>query len=285
MRHTPKILRSVVSAAFLITILSVGVPLLTAGAEEISTDEPGTSCNLSLAQALKSLPAGNWTLSITPYFGPGWDAIPVDVSSVTTEATKGLTAESVLLRNLDTRKVVGIKFRWYLREKQGSTALQKGETPLLDANIPAGGEQRLSYDVVTFSAIAPSIAKGGKLNGDFTIEVLAGSVIYEDGSVWNVDQILKGEPTWQVGGKPRKEAIISRPDHGMPDIILNGTMVMGYVKTTGTLPSPQGCQDQSCDYCASCNCYQCNPAGGGYCRVNSCTSCTNSRCLRSGCTF
>lgn len=285
MRHAPRTLRLVVSAAFLALVLSIGAFVLTAGAKGTPAGLAGASCNMSLAQALKSLPSGSWTLSITPYYGTGWDALPVDVSSVTTEAKKGLGVEEVLLRNLGPQKVTGVKFRWYLREKQQGSALRQGETPVVDLDIPAGGQQKLSYGVVSFSEIARPLAKEGKLNGDFVIEVLASGVIYEDGSTWNVSQVLKGEPAWQVGGRRRKEAVINHPDGGPPDITLSGMPVASYVKTSGALPAPQGCQDQDCGFCSQCSCYQCVPAAGSCCRVNSCTSCTNARCGRAGCLF
>jgi hypothetical protein len=266
-------------------MLSAGASLLAAGAKGTPAGRPGISCDLSLAQALKSLPSGNWTLSITPYFGTGWDALPVDVSNVTTEATKGLSVENVLLRNLSPQKVTGVKFRWYLREKQGSSALRQGETPLLDVDIPAGGQLKFSYCVASFAEIARPLAKEGKLNGDFVIEVLASGVVYEDGSKWNVREVLKGDPAWETGGKQRKVAVISHPDNAAPDITLNGTPVASYVKTAGVLPAPQGCQDQDCGFCSQCSCYQCVPASGACCRVNSCTSCTNARCGRQSCLF
>lgn len=270
--------------ALLTSALSVNALSLPPGAKGGTTLPPGAGCNSLLAQALKSLPPGNWTLAITPYYGAEWQSLPVDVTSVTTEATKGLTAESVLLRNLSSKKVTAVRLRWYLREKRQTSALLRGETPLIDVNIPAEGEQRLSHGVVTFAAVSQPLVKEGKISGNYVIEILASSAVYEDGSVWNVSQVLNGEPTWQVG-QERKQAVISRPEQGTPDILLNGTLVNSYVKTTGTLPKPQGCQDQHCGFCGACSCYQCIPADGSCCGVNTCTSCTNARCLRVGCQF
>ena len=183
-------------AVFFAMTLSVGAALLRSRAKEAPTVQAGKSRNLLLAQALKSLPPGNWTLSITPYYGTGWDSIPVDVASVTTDATKGLSVDNVLLRNLNSQKVISIKFRWYLRERQQSSALRQGETPFLDVSIPPKGQQRLTYGVASFSEIAKSVAKDEKVDGDFLIEVLVSSITYEDGSTWSINQVLSGEPTW-----------------------------------------------------------------------------------------
>lgn len=151
---------------------------------------------------VSGIPLGKWSLAVRPYIGNGWDSIPVDVTSVTTEARKGLTADKVLLRNLSSRRVTGLKLQWYLKEKQQNALLLRDETPFINVDIPAAGDLRLEYPVVTFAKIYKPLLRGGELAGNYVLEIAVGNIVYEDGSSWEINEVLKGGiPTWSaVGG-------------------------------------------------------------------------------------
>jgi hypothetical protein len=194
--------------------------------------------------------------------------MPIDLVSTTVDAKKGLTAEKFLIRNNSSKNVSSVKLKWFLKTKEEDNVLLQGESPVIGADIPAGNEFRLEYPVVTFAKIYKSLLKNGELSGNYVIQITVSSATYEDGSVWQLTQLLKdGVPTW-----------LNVPQ---PNCIANTSV--GTVKNHVTVPVQ--CQDQQCYFCPNCGCYQCIEAAGSCCRVNSCTSCTSARCLKSGCGF
>ena len=219
--------------------------------------------------AVTGIPIGPWSLSVGPYTGKGWDAMPVDLVSTTVDAKKGLTAEKFLLRNNSSKNVTSVKLKWFLKVKDEDTVLLQGESPVIGADILDGKDFRLEYPVVTFAKIYKPLLKAGELTGNYLIQVTVSSATYEDGSVWQLTQLLKdGMPTWLNVPQPNCTATTS------------AGMVKNHVSVT-----VQGCQDQQCYFCPQCSCYQCLEASGSCCRVNSCTSCTSAKCLKAGCGF
>ncbi len=228
------------------------------------------SSRVQTLDPVTGIPLGKWSLSIRPYTGEGWDSVPVDVTSTTTDARKGLTAEKFLLRNITSRRVMSVKLQWYLLEKQQNTLLSRGETAPINADIPADGTFRLEYPAVTFAKIYQPLLKGAELTGNYVIEIAVGSITYEDGSMWEINRIFKdGKPTWENARNSGCPASTASSRHHV---------------AAGFRTEPQ-CQDQNCYYCPNCGCYQCIEAAGSCCRVNSCTSCTSARCLKNGCQF
>lgn len=132
------------------------------------------------------LPTGNWTLSAGPYSGSGHESVPVDVFSVTTDAAGGLTVTSVSLFNRSSRDVSAVKLHWYLKEEEQSQALLEGDTQLIDIDVPAGKEQVLSFPVVSFARVSKSLLRGGKLTGNYRLEIAVSEVNYADASARSV---------------------------------------------------------------------------------------------------
>lgn len=195
--------------------------------------------------------------------------MPIDLVSTTVDAKKGLTAEKFLIRNNSSNRVIALKLKWFVKAKEGDGVLLQGESPVIGVDIGAGKDFRLEYPVVTFAKIYKPLMKGGELSGNFVIQITVSSATYEDGSVWELTQLLKdGIPTWlNVPGPECKSTTASGTDKN------HATTVM------------QGCQDQNCYFCPACGCYQCIEASGQCCRVNTCSSCTSAKCLKSGCGF
>ena len=137
------------------------------------------------------LPQGKWTLSAGSYSGTDYKNMPVDVFSVTTDATKGLSIVSVSLQNRTSKDVSAVKLRWYLKDNDQKQVLQEGDTPLIDIDIPAMKTQTLSYPVVSFARIHRPFLRGITLQGNYRIEIAVSEVHYADGSIWNISQISK----------------------------------------------------------------------------------------------
>lgn len=198
--------------------------------------------------ARTKLPSGNWTLSAGPYSGPGYEAAPVDVYSVMTEADKGLMVTRVALSNSSSKDVTAVKLHWYLIDKEQGTVLKEGKTPLVDVDIPAGKTEFLSYPVISFSRLYKSLMKGAGLSGNYRIEVAVGEVVYAEGSAH----------------------VRSRAGHV-------SYRKAAHLRTTTIVD----CQDQGCRYNATegIRSYQCTSNHGTLCSVTLAgRACTETRC-------
>lgn len=203
-----------------------------------------TDALLVFAQDARApLPPGRWTFSAGPYYGPGNESIPVDVFSVTTDASRGLTISKVSLLNRSAKEVAAIKLHWYLTGGAQGGVLQEGDTPFVDVFIPAGGRQSLEYPVVSFARVHKSLLRAGKLTGDYRIEVAVSEVEYADQSKWKYDRTTS-----------------SSTHH------------------SAALPQ-MGCQGQGCTFIVNIGSYVCMAHEGTFCSVtNKGQSCTESRC-------
>lgn len=193
--------------------------------------------------ARTKLPAGNWTFSAGPYFGPGYDVTPIDVQGVTTSAARGLSIERVSLLNRTSKQLKEVTLRWYLREKSRNMQLLEGETEVIEIGLPAGKQQQISYPVVSFAKIYRPFLKNGVLEGEFRIEVVVARATFADGSQWKLGDLK-----------------FSKANHSR-------------------LSTTEGCQKQGCKWNGPESSYICTANEGTYCSVTEGgQSCTESRC-------
>jgi hypothetical protein len=131
-------------------------------------------------------PPGKWTLSHPPVTSLGLADAPLKITGVTGHVKNGGTITSVRLLNNSGKPVAAVKFAWFLYREQGpKKILQKGESPVLGVTgLPAGASKEVDYPVVSFGNIYKPLVKGGKLTGDFVLEVAVSGITYEDGSRW-----------------------------------------------------------------------------------------------------
>lgn len=219
------------------------------------------------------LPAGNWTLRVTP----AQRAQPtVDLYSVSTDARKGLGVTKVGLRNLSGSDVAAVKVGWRLfAAEQPEASLQTGETPLLGVALAPGEWRVADYPVVTFVEAVRPFLKGTTLGGNYGIELVVTEVTYRD-------QVSKAVGA-QDGG-PSFVGVRSEPDHAAAAQCRARAGRAGLARGQGAMfikaamwPAPAlQCQDQQCMWGG--DCFICNGAAKMGCRVDSCTSCTNTRC-------
>lgn len=149
------------------------------------------------------LPPGDWSFSAHPYFGLGYDSRPVVVTSVTSDASKGLSITKVKIRNMSVLSVSAVKLGWILfdnKDREGANVLQQEQTPLI---TPSGGlapnqSLDLDYPVVSFAKICKSMLNRGRLYGAFRIEVLVTEITYADGSNWIGQYALEKKPLQTV---------------------------------------------------------------------------------------
>jgi len=132
------------------------------------------------------LPSGNWTLTHHSYSRPGYEAMPIVVTSVKGDATKGLAITVVGLKNQSAKPVDTYKVTWYLYEKENpNRILQKGETPFVYPGSLAANEQsEVDIPVVSFINICKPLVKNGSLKGNFAIDVAVTEVRFDDGTTW-----------------------------------------------------------------------------------------------------
>jgi hypothetical protein len=133
--------------------------------------------------APSKLPPGKWTFAAGPYSGQSLDASPVQVYSVTTEADKGLTVGKVTLVNRSSKDVSAVRLHWYLSEAgEPERVLLEGETDLIGVWLTAGRGRVLSYPAVSFAKVCRPLLKGGRLSGDYRLDVAVSEVKYADES-------------------------------------------------------------------------------------------------------
>ncbi|MEO0249537.1 MAG: hypothetical protein ABIN58_08365 [candidate division WOR-3 bacterium] len=251
MELTDKNLRPIGFAVLLIGIVATVVPALH-------------------QSSIAGLPDGDWTLAVRPYTGVGWESIPVMVVGVTTDATKGLTAEKVLLQNVSSKRVKAIKLGWYLRGRQETSVLLQGETPTIWVDIVPSEEKWLNYPVVTFDNIYHPLSKNGKVTGRYVIEILISSITYEDGSGWQISRITGAIPTWPIE-KQRPAAALHRHTSGLPGSVANQTLAVSYLKAPeARFGVQEPCQDPKVNFATD--------AMSFCCTVNNCFSCTERVC-------
>lgn len=151
--------------------------------------------------ASAKLPPGRWTFAAGPYSGQGTDASPVYVYSVTTEADKGLTVSKVTLVNRSSKDVSAVRLRWHLSEAlEPERTLLEGDTDLVGVWLTAGRGRVLSYPAVSFAKVCAPLLKGGRLSGDYRLEVGVSEVRYADESSW-----VKGQAVYSSAAYRRTE--------------------------------------------------------------------------------
>lgn len=134
----------------------------------------------------RQLPSGSWTLTHHSYSRPGYETMPIVVTSVKGDATTGLTISVVGLKNQTAKSVETYKLTWYLYETENpNRILQKGETPFIYPVSLAANEQRgVDVPVVSFINICKPLVKDGSLKGNFAIDVAVTEVRFENGTTW-----------------------------------------------------------------------------------------------------
>jgi hypothetical protein len=132
------------------------------------------------------LPQGNWTFSAGPYSSTGYRSLPVRVFSVTTNASRGLTIESVSLFNRSLKDIRAVKVHWYLKEQSQQQTLLEGDTELLEVILAAGSRLAIDHSVVSFARIYKPLMRGGVLKGDYRIDVAINEINFVDGTKWTI---------------------------------------------------------------------------------------------------
>lgn len=132
------------------------------------------------------LPPGNWTLSAVPHADAGNKSIPVPVLSVTTNAARGLTIESVSVFNRSSKEIRGVKVHWYLKEQSQTQTLLEGDTQFIDVTLPVGSRSTIDHPVVSFAKIYQPLVRNGVLEGNYTIKIAVNEVRFIDGTKWTI---------------------------------------------------------------------------------------------------
>lgn len=210
--------------------------------------------NSTWAQPDYRLPPGDWTLAAGPYWGPGYQTIPVDVYSVLTDASKGLAVKQVGLQNRTDRTVSSLRFLWEItQDKVPSQVLLQGSTPIitLEKAIPPKKDYDLHFPIVTFATIVHQLTRTGSLQGHYRILVLISEVHFGDGTSWK-----KGEEP----GRASKVAF--RPVSAVQ------------------IGACTNCALQKCQWSLTKNSYVCvDSVDCEECKLQDKDNCLNSRCV------
>lgn len=153
----------------------------------ITTTVLNKSVGQTKAPLSQAFPRGNWSVSSHPYLGADSESAPVIVTSVTSEAKKGIAVTKVGLDNQSQANVAAIKLTWQLSSEQNAgKVLLQGQTPYItrDGGLPAGSSLVLRFPVVAFAKIYQPLVRNAALDGNFRIDILVSEILFEDGSKW-----------------------------------------------------------------------------------------------------
>ena len=115
---------------------------------------------------------------------------------------RGLKLGCGVLRNRSPKQASSVQLRWILVRDQapGSVAasgydpknvLLEGHPPPSDLTIFPDSVRRTDFSAINFAAITKDIAKDGTLTGKYVLIIGVREVIFEDGSVWKADPVVK----------------------------------------------------------------------------------------------
>jgi hypothetical protein len=148
---------------------------------------PGHNTIQGQADVAEQFPSGKWMLSTLPYFGSDWKSLPVVVTAVTSDLTKGIRVTKVGLFNRSSKQVESVRLGWYLTTAQDTnTVLKHGQTPFItpSGSLPLNVEREIEFNVFSFGRVARLITKNGVLNGEFRVQIVVDDIRYEDGTTW-----------------------------------------------------------------------------------------------------
>lgn len=146
------------------------------------------------ANSQSELPRGNWSVGIHPFLGIDSESTPVEVTSVTTDAKRGIAVTKVGLENKSKVNVTAVKLTWRLTIEQApGNVLLQGQTPYItrDGGIPAGSSLVLRFPVVIFAKIYQPLVRNGLLDGEFRIDISVSEILFEDGSKWAKNDLIQ----------------------------------------------------------------------------------------------
>ncbi len=144
----------------------------------------------SKASTQKEFPPGRWGFSAHPYMGEGYESRPVVVTSVKTEL-KDLSVTAVRVRNISSKSVVAVKFGWYLlNESDRRFVLQEGASQVIsmEDGLVVGEGKTLQLPIVSFGQVSKTLIRGGRLEGDYRLEIAVTEILFEDLSTWTIGQ-------------------------------------------------------------------------------------------------
>jgi hypothetical protein len=136
-------------------------------------------------QTKDTLPDGSYSIITKPYMGPGFDTLPVMVTSVTTEAELNGGVSVVGVENSTARRVDAVRLGWYVSAREAPDyILLQGKTPMLKlpGGIAAGEVERIQFGVVSFAKIYKPLARKGVVNGNYVIQVGVVEARFDDGT-------------------------------------------------------------------------------------------------------
>lgn len=136
-------------------------------------------------QTQDALPAGSYSVITKPYMGPGYESLPVLVTSVTTEAELKGAVSMVGVENNTARRVEALRLGWYVSAREAPDyILLQGKTPVLrlPGGIAAGEVERIQFGVVSFAKIYKPLARKGVVNGNYVIQVGVVEARFDDGT-------------------------------------------------------------------------------------------------------
>jgi hypothetical protein len=152
-------------------------------------------------------PQGNWRASQSPDLkqvdDPLIPVVVVSVSAIQGPANRrGMRLGCGTLSNRSQKAVVAVHLRWILIREQdrglivqngytSDTVLAQGHTPVIELAIFKESSRRTDFSIINFSAVTQDLVKDGILSGDYFLTVGVYRVLFEDGSVWEAEPLLR----------------------------------------------------------------------------------------------
>lgn len=115
---------------------------------------------------------------------------------------RGLKLGCGVLKNRSPKQVSSVQLRWILVRDQDpgpivasgyepKNILQEGHSPAIELSIFPDSVRRTDFSAINFAAITKDIAKDGTLTGKYVLIIGVREVVFEDGSVWKSEPVVK----------------------------------------------------------------------------------------------
>jgi len=152
-------------------------------------------------------PQGTWTASVSPDIKQAEDpSVPVVVDSAGAiqgpASHRGMRLGCGSLRNQSQKTVTAVRLRWILVRRQDrpaiaqqgytrDTVLIEGATPAIELSIAKGGFRQTDFSLISFALVTQPLSKNGLLTGDYVLIVGVKEIVFDDGSIWTAEPILR----------------------------------------------------------------------------------------------
>lgn len=141
------------------------------------------------AQVRTPLPVRQFTFSANPFFGKGYNARPLMVTSVRSDS-RTMAVDGIRVRNISSKEISEFKVGWILLNAEDRAELASKEnvaTLLAGSDLARKRDQIYEKTIVSFPEINDGYLEG-KASGNYRLEIVVTEITFTDGTIWKTGQ-------------------------------------------------------------------------------------------------